>query len=64
MVWIALTQSWDEVCTTDFINQDPGLPAPEADLPTIKRTIAGMLFSVFPDIVSSEEDSVVEGNKW
>jgi predicted ester cyclase len=54
---------WDEVCTPDFINHDPGLPAPDADLPTIKRTIAELLFTAFPNIMSSEEDTVVEGNK-
>lgn len=54
---------WDDVCTLDFINHDPGLPTPDADLPTIKQTISGMLFAAFPDMVSSEEDVIAEGNK-
>ena len=53
---------WDEVCSPDFINHDPGLPTPKADLATIKRTIGGLL-AAFPDMSSSEEDLVVEGNK-
>lgn len=53
---------WDEVCTSDFINHDPGLPTPEADLSTIKRTIEA-LQSAFPDMTSAEEDLIVEGNK-
>jgi steroid delta-isomerase-like uncharacterized protein len=54
---------WDKVCASDFVNHDPGLPTPNADLPTIKRTIADLLFTAFPDMVSSEEDLIVEGNK-
>jgi predicted ester cyclase len=53
---------WDEVCSPDFINHDPGLPTPEADLATIKQTIGGLL-AAFPDMGSSEEDLMVEGNK-
>jgi predicted ester cyclase len=53
---------WDEVCARDFVNHDPGLPTPEADLATIKQTV-GELLAAFPDMGSSEEDLVVEGNK-
>ncbi len=53
---------WDEVCTPDFLNHDPGLPIPEADLATIKQTI-GAMQAAFPDMDSSEEDLIVEGNK-
>ena len=28
---------WDEVCAATFVNHDPGLPTPDADLPTIKQ---------------------------
>ena len=53
---------WDEVCTTDFINHDPGLPTPDADLPTLKQTIGGLL-AAFPDMTSSEEDLIAAGDK-
>ncbi len=53
---------WDEVCTPDFVNHDPGLPTPDADLATIKRTI-GMLLTAFPDLRSSEDDLVAAGDK-
>ena len=46
---------WDEVCTASFVNHDPGLPTPDADLPTIKQTIGGLL-AAFPDMRSSEDD--------
>lgn len=53
---------WDEVCTSDFINHDPGLPTPDADLPTIKQAIGGLL-AAFPDMTSSEDDLIAEGAK-
>jgi len=53
---------WDEVCTSDFINHDPGLPTPDADLPTIKQTIGGLL-AAFPDMTSSEDDLIAAGDK-
>ena len=53
---------WDEICAPDFINHDPGLPTPEADLATIKKTI-GAMHMAFPDMTSSEEDLIVEGNR-
>ena len=28
---------WDEVCAPGFVNHDPGLPTPDADLVTIKH---------------------------
>lgn len=54
---------WDEVCTHDFINHDPGLPTPDADLATTKQTIASMMFTAFPNLTASEDDIVVEGDK-
>ena len=53
---------WDEVCTTDFINHDPGLPTPDADLATIKQTIGG-LQAAFPDMRSVEDDLIAAGDK-
>ncbi len=53
---------WDEICAPNFINHDPGLPTPEADLPTIKQTIGG-LQAAFPDIRSDEEDIISQGDK-
>ncbi len=53
---------WDEVCAADFINHDPGLPVPDADLPTIKQIIGGLL-AAFPDLTSSEDDLIAEGDK-
>jgi len=53
---------WDEVCTPNFINHDPGLPVPDADLQTIKEIIGG-LQAAFPDLNSSEEDLISEGDK-
>jgi predicted ester cyclase len=53
---------WDEVCTTDFINHDPGLPTPDADLATIKQTI-GTLQAAFPDMTSVEDDVIAAGDK-
>jgi len=50
---------WDEVCAAEFINHDPGLPTPDADLPTIKHTIGGLL-AAFPDMQSSEDDLVAD----
>ena len=52
---------WDEVCTPNFVNHDPGLPTPEADLETIKQTI-GAMQTAFPDMTSSEEELIAEGN--
>lgn len=53
---------WDEVCATDFINHDPGLPTPDADLTTIKQTIAHLMFGAFPDIQSIEQELIVDGD--
>jgi predicted ester cyclase len=53
---------WDEVCTTDFINHNPALPTPDADLPTIKQLI-GVLLAAFPDMTSSEDDLIAVGDK-
>ncbi len=53
---------WDEACTANFLNHDPGLPTPHADLPTLKQSIGGLL-AAFPDMNSSEEDLIAEGNK-
>ena len=52
---------WNEVCAPNYINHDPGLPTPEADLPTIKQTIGG-LQAAFPDIRSDEEDIISQGD--
>ena len=52
---------WDEVCTASFVNHDPGLPTPDADLPTIKQTIGGLL-AAFPDMQSSEDDLLAAGD--
>lgn len=51
---------WDEVCAANFVNHDPGLPTPDADLSTIKQTIGGLL-AAFPDMHSSEEDLIADG---
>jgi len=53
---------WDEVCTANYINHDPGLPVPDADLQTIKEIIGG-LQAAFPDLNFSEEDLISEGDK-
>ena len=53
---------WDEVCTPTHINHDPCLPVPDADLQTIKELIGG-LQAAFPDLISSEEDLISEGDK-
>src|SRR6185437_15977691 len=53
--------AWDEVCAPDFVNHDPGLPTPDADLRTIKHTI-GALIAAFPDLHASVEDLVVAGD--
>jgi predicted ester cyclase len=53
---------WDEVCTPNHINHDPSLPTPDADLQTIKQIIGG-LQAAFPDLNSSEEDLISEGDK-
>jgi predicted ester cyclase len=52
---------WDEVCAAAFVNHDPGLPTPDADLTTIKRSIGGLI-AAFPDIQSSEEDLIADGD--
>ena len=53
---------WDEVCTPNFINHDPGFPVPHADLKTIKEMVGG-LQAAFPDLTSSEKDLISEGDK-
>ena len=53
---------WDEVCAPDFINHDPGLPVPDADLATLKNVIGGML-AAFPDMTSTEDDVIAAGDK-
>jgi predicted ester cyclase len=53
---------WDEVCNSSFVNHDPGLPTPEADLPTLKQTI-GALQTAFPDLQSSEDDLLAVGDR-
>jgi predicted ester cyclase len=52
---------WDEVCAATFRNHDPGLPTPDADLPTLKRTIGGLL-AAFPDLASSEDALLAAGD--
>ena len=54
--------AWDAICTSNFVNHDPGLPTPDADLPTLKQTLGGLL-AAFPDLHSSEEEMVAEGNR-
>ncbi len=54
---------WDEVCAPDFRNHDPGLPTPDADLATIKQTIAQLMFGAFPDMQAVEQDLIVDGDK-
>ena len=54
---------WDEVCAPDFVNHDPGLPTPDADLVTIKQTIAHLMLGAFPDLQSIEQDLLVDGDK-
>ena len=53
---------WDEVCTADFINHDPGLPTPDADLTTVKHSIRAMQ-TAFPDMSATEQDLIVDGDK-
>ena len=53
---------WDEVCSPYFINHDPSLPVPDADLPALKEIIGG-LQAAFPDLKVSEEDLISEGDK-
>jgi predicted ester cyclase len=52
----------DEVCTPNFINHDPSLPVPDADLQTLKEILEGMQ-AAFPDLKSSEEDLISAGDK-
>lgn len=54
---------WDEVCAPNFRNHDPGLPTPDADLATIKQTIAHLMFGAFPDMQAIEEDLFADGDK-
>ena len=54
---------WDEVCASDFINHDPGLPTPDANLVTIKQMIAQLMFGAFPDMQAIEQDLIVDGDK-
>jgi len=54
---------WDEVCTANFMNHDPSLPTPHADLPTIKQTIGELFFPAFPNLTSSEEDLIATGDR-
>lgn len=49
---------WDEVCAATFVNHDPGLETPHADLTTIKQTI-GELLAAFPDLRSTEDELIV-----
>lgn len=53
--------AWDEVCTSDFVNHDPGLPTPDADLTTIKQTI-GAMQTAFPDMRTQEIEVIADGN--
>jgi predicted ester cyclase len=46
------------VCAATFVNNDPGLPTPDADLTTIKQTI-GALLAAFPDLRSTEDELIV-----
>jgi len=50
---------WDELCAATFVNHDPGLPTPDADLPTIKQTIGGLI-AALPDVQSWEEDLIAD----
>jgi predicted ester cyclase len=52
---------WDEVCAATFLNHDPGLPTPDADLQTLKQTISSLI-AAFPDIQSTEEDVIADGD--
>jgi predicted ester cyclase len=53
---------WDTVCGAGFVNHDPGLPTPDADLPTLKHTIGGLL-AAFPDLRSSEDELLAAGER-
>ena len=53
---------WDALSAPNFINHDPGLPTPHADLPTLKETIR-YIQTAFPDLKASEEDLFSEGDK-
>lgn len=54
---------WDEVCSSDFINHDPGLPTPDADLTTIKQTITHLMFGAFPDMQAIEQELFADADK-
>jgi predicted ester cyclase len=54
---------WDEVCTPDFVNHDPGLLMPAADLVTLKQTLVRLMLGAFPDLQSLEQDLIVDGDK-
>lgn len=54
---------WDEVCSSDFINHDPGLPTPDADLATIKQTITHLMFGAFPDMQAIEQELFADADK-
>lgn len=54
---------WGEVCSSDFINHDPGLPTPDADLTTIKQTITHLMFGAFPDMQAIEQELFADADK-
>ncbi len=49
------------ILSPDFINHDPALPTPDADLQTLKQLINQHLAVVSAH--STEEDMIVEGDK-
>jgi len=53
---------WDEFLAPHFLNHDPNFPTPHADLQTSKQMV-GVLLAAFPDLHSSEEDMIAEGDK-
>jgi len=53
---------WAEVTTPNFMNHDPSLPVQHADLATTQEMIGG-LQAAFPDLKSSEDDLISEGDK-
>ena len=53
---------WAEVTTPNFMNHDPSLPVQHANLATTQEMIGG-LQAAFPDLKSSEDDLISEGDK-
>jgi len=54
---------WDDLCSNLFSNHDPGMSLAVQNLHDTKKHVFAVLLDVFPDIISTEEELLADGDK-